>query len=57
MNLFYYFLSSFLVSTLVFMMNKLPIFNVSWVVCIVLGVLIMAMLDKVFLDEENDSDF
>lgn len=57
MNLFYYCLSSFLVSTLVFMMNKLPIFNVSWVVCIVLGVLIMAMLDKVFLDEENDSDF
>ena len=54
MNLFYYALSSFIVSTLIFMMNKLPIFNISWIVCIVLGTLIMAMLDKVFMEEDNE---
>jgi len=57
MTLFYYCLSSFLVATLIFMMNQLPIFTVSWVVCMVLGVLIMAMLDKIFLEQDDEDSF
>lgn len=54
MPLFYYSLSSFLISTLIFMMNEIPLFTISWAVCIVLSTLVMLMLDKVFLEDIDE---
>ena len=50
----YYTLSAFLVSTLIFIMNKLPILTIEWAVCIALGVLVMAMIDKAFGEDEHE---
>jgi len=53
MPLFFYCLASFLMNTLVFMMNDLPILTPTWLAGIVLGVMVMFTLDKMFLEEEE----
>lgn len=55
--MFYYAISSFILSTLIFMMQGEKILTGTWLVCVILGVVILALLDKVFLDEIIDDDF